>query len=138
MLLTRKQLLNKQPLKKEKVEILDGFVFVRQMTGRERDRFEQSLMITVTKPDGTVTMERNLEDFRAKLAVQTVCDENGVNILNQDDYELLSQNISAATLEEITETAQRLNAITKKDRDNLVKNSSDAQKDSSISDSVSS
>ncbi|MFA5526846.1 MAG: hypothetical protein WC992_08475, partial [Acholeplasmataceae bacterium] len=62
------------------------------------------------------------EDFRAKLAAHTVCDDKGVLILQAGDYETLSQNISAKRLEKIITVAQRLNKITDEDKENLVKN----------------
>lgn len=122
-LLDREKLLTKEELKVEQV-FLNGedFIYVRQMTGRERDRFEQSLMREVKDEKGNVDYERSLEDFRAKLAVQTVCDEEGNNILNPEDYPALSQNMSAKTLELIINTAQKLNRISDSDREGLVKN----------------
>lgn len=123
MLLNREMLLAKESLKVEKVELSDGnFVFVRQMTGRERDRFEQSMLKPVRSEKGDLDYERTLEDFRAKLAVNVLCDEDGKNLLEPFDYEVLSQNMSAATLEKIVNVAQSLNRITNEDREGLVKN----------------
>lgn len=122
-LLNRKNLLKKQQLKIEKVILdKDDFVFVREMTGRERDNFEQSLMKETTR-DNKTTYERALDDFRAKLAVNTICDENGNLILDKDDYPILSQNMRASQLEKIINTAQQINRISDTDKDNLVKNS---------------
>lgn len=126
--LNRADLLRKEELKTEKVDLTDGeFVFVRQMTGRERDRFEQSLRKEVKTKEG-IDFETSMEDFRAKLAVNTLCDEEGNNLLQPEDYDLLSQNMSAARLEEIINKAQELNKISNKDKDALVKNSEADQK----------
>lgn len=123
-LLNREKLLKKEDLKKEKVDLGDGdFVYVRQMTGRERDRFEQSLLIETKEKGGAVTYERSMEDFRAKLAVQTICDEKGNNLLQPGDFPVLSQNMSAAKLELIVNKAQTLNRITAEDKEGLLKNS---------------
>lgn len=123
-MLTREMLLQKQVLKIERVDLGDDeFTFVRQMTGRERDRFEQSLTKEVKRPNGKVEFERALEDFRAKLAVNTVCDEEGNNLLRPQDYPVLSQNMSAERLERIVNKAQELNRISEEDKENLVKNS---------------
>ena len=136
-LLDRKGLLKKEELKIEKVFLgKDEFVFVRQMTGRERDRFEQSLMKEVKQNDGSVNYERSLEDFRAKLAVNTICDEQGNNLLQPNDYSILSQHMSAARLELIVNKSQKLNRITQEDRENLVKNLTGGQSEDSISDSA--
>lgn len=121
-ILKREDLLKKEELKTVKVDLGKGdFVYVRQMTGRERDRFEQSLLKQVNKK-GQIVYEQSLEDFRAKLAVNTICDSEGNNLLNPEDYGTLSQHMSAARLERIVEVAQELNKITDKDKENLVKN----------------
>lgn len=137
-LLDRKALLKKEDLKIEKVDLGNGeFVYVRQMSAREKDQFEMSLMKPVYDDSGNlIRMEQTLEDFRAKLAVNTVCDEKGNLILLPDDYVLLSKNISAAKLEKIVNVAQRLNRITEKDKEELVKNSEQGPVDDSLSDSA--
>lgn len=138
LLLDRKRLLSKESLEIVKVDLgKDEYVFVRQMTGRERDCFEQSL-VKETKDEAGVTIsyDRSLEDFRAKLAVVTLCDEKGKSLLQPEDYPVLSQNMSAARLEKIVNEAQRLNKITEKDKDALVKNSGAVQDGNSNSDSV--
>lgn len=135
-LLNREDLLKKQELKVAKVELEDGnFVFVRQMTGRERDDFEQSLLVKTYDRKGRMDgVEQNLSDFRAKLAVRTICDESGALLLDKKDAEILSQNMAISTLEKIVEAAQELNAITEKDKAKLVKNSENGQVVASSSD----
>jgi len=123
-LLDRKSLLAKEKLEVVKVELGDDFVYVRQMTGRERDNFEQSLLKEVKDSRGQiVSYERSLQDFRAKLAVCTICDDKGTAILQPNDYPMLSQNMSAAKLEKIVQEAQKLNKITEEDKEGIVKNS---------------
>lgn len=135
--LDRAKLLQKEVLQIEKVELSDTeCVYVRQMTGRERDRFEQSLIKESKDSKGVATYERSMEDFRAKLAVQTVCDEKGENILESADAAILSQHMSAKKLEKIINKSQELNNITETDKENLIKNSSAGQPGNSSSDSV--
>lgn len=123
-LLNRGSLLKREDLKIEKVDLgNEEFIFVRQMTGRERDQFEKSLFKEVVDKKGRPDYERNLSDFRAKLAVNTVCDEKGNMLLNPDDYEQLSKSMSAYRLEKIVNAAQKLNNITDDDKEGLVKNS---------------
>ena len=131
--LSRSSLLAKEELEKVKVDLGErGFVFVRQMTGRERDNFEQSLIKGKKDTKGNVvSYDRALGDFRAKLAVVTCCDEKGVACFLPDDYTLLSQNMSAKHLELIVNAAQKLNAISEEDKDALVKNSRAEQEDNS-------
>jgi hypothetical protein len=136
-MLDRGKLLAKEDLKTKRVELDDGdFTFVRQMTGRERDRFDQSLMNEKKDRKGNTTYERNLNDFRAKLAVCTLCDGEGQNLLEWGDYKTLSMNMSAARLEKIVSEAQELNRITDEDKENLVKNSEEVQEEDSGFDSV--
>ena len=133
--LDRNALLAKEKLEVVKVELGKGdFVFVRQMTGRERDRFEQSLIKENKNVEGGY--EKSLEDFRAKLAVCTVSDEAGNLVLRPGDYETLSQNMSAARLERMINVAQKINKISEEDKENLVKNSEVGQADNSNSGSA--
>jgi len=123
--LDKSLLLQKEKLEIVKVDLNDtDFVYVRQMTGHERDLFEQSLR-KETKDDKGVTTgyAMALEDFRAKLAVITICDEKGDLLLSPKDYFTLSSNMSAAKLEKIINVAQKINAITEEDKNALVKNS---------------
>lgn len=136
-MLNRDALLKKQKLEIEKVEFENGdFVFVRQMTGRERDRYEQTLLKKVRGPKKEIIYENTLDDFRAKLAVSTLCDQEGNLLLTMKDMETLSENMSAYNLEKIVDVAQRLNAITQEDQEDAVKNLEVGQADNSTSDSA--
>ena len=128
-LLNRETLLKKEELEVKEVDLGKGeTVHVRQMTGRERDTFEQSLIKKTKNAAGHVTgFEQATDDFRAKLAVCTVCDKDGVLLLKPTDYPVLSQNMSAARLEKIVNVAQKLNAISEEDKEELVKNSEAGQ-----------
>lgn len=136
--LSRSSLLAKEELEKVQVDLGKGeFVYVRQMTGRERDNFEQSLIKEKKNAKGEiVSYDRALGDFRAKLAVVTCCDEEGKALFLPDDYSLLSQNMSAKRLELIVNAAQKLNAISEEDKEALVKNSNPEVEDNSNSVSV--
>jgi hypothetical protein len=138
LLLDRKSLLKKDVLEIVQVDLgNDEFVCVRSMTGHERDLFEQSLMKEKTDANGNLKgYDRSLEDFRAKLAVLTICDEAGELLLNPDDYTLLSRRMSIIKLEKIITAAQKLNKITEQDKEELVKNSEAAPDGSSNSGSV--
>jgi len=121
-LLNRKLLLKRDDFKIEKVNLdEENYVYVRQMSGHERDAFERSLLKEVTTKDGGVDYQRSLGDFRAKLAVNTICDEKGNLILGMEDYLTLSKNMAADKLEKIINVVQRLNAITNEEKEQLVK-----------------
>lgn len=88
------------------------------------------------KKGQTIGYEQSLEDFRAKLAVNTTCDDKGALIFQSTDYATLSINMGAKRLEKIVNVAQRLNAITEADKEELVKNSVAGQAGNSSSGSV--
>ena len=135
--LTRESLLQKEELEVEQVDLGNGeCVFVRQMTGRERDRWERSLFREEKDEKGDTTSVRAMDDFRAKLVVNCICDEHGKAILQFEDYETLSKNMSARKLEKIVNVAQQLNKISEEDKEALIKNSDAGQAGNSSSDSV--
>ena len=122
MILNREKLLTKEVLEVRKVDLGKGeFVYVKQMTGHERDNFERSLLKEVKKGN-ELDYVRSLEDFRAKLAVNTLCDKEGILLLKPMDYPILSQSMSAARLEKIVNISQEMNAIKEEDKEKLVKN----------------
>ncbi len=135
-LLNKKQLLQKDDLQIKKVWLTnEDYVCVRQMTGRERDQFEQSMLKPIKDQQGNIVdYERQLEDFRAKLAACTICDEEGKLLLHFNDYLKLSQQMSAKKLEKIVNTSQELNRITDEDKEAMVKNSKGGQNEDSTSD----
>ena len=121
-LLTKKNLLTKQQLEIKQVDLDDGnYVFVKEMTGHERDSFEKSLYV-VTGEGKNSKVTTKLDDFRAKLAVCTVCDEKGELLLAFSDYPKLAKSISARNLEKIVNEAQSLNKISEDDKEALTKN----------------
>ena len=123
-LLGKAELLQKEKLEIEKVEFENGdYVYVRQMTGHERDMFEQSMLKKNKDGKGNVlSVETVMDDFRSKLAAITLCDEEGKSLLSANDYAVLGNSMSAKRLEKIINTSQKLNAITEEDKEGIVKN----------------
>lgn len=115
MSLTKKQILSADDLPREKVDVPEwaGYVWVRTMTGAERDTFEQTLL------EGK---KINLKNVRAKLAVLTVVDDAGKRVFDETDMAQLGAK-SAAALDRIYAVAQRLNGLTATDAEELAKNS---------------
>jgi len=137
VLLTRENLLRKEKLKTVEIDLGDNqIVYVRQMTGHEREQFENLLVKKIRKGGKVVDYQQSMEDFRAKLVVNCLCDDKGVNILQPGDYATLSQNMSAKRLTKIADAAGKLNGITEEDKEELVKNSDSDQDVASSSDSV--
>lgn len=115
-MLNKEQILQAKDARTERVEIPEwgGYVFVRMMSARQRDQFEAE---QVSDP---------YKDIRARLAVHTVCDEQGEMLFTMADVEALSQK-SAAALDRIFAAAVKLNRISKEDIDELEKNSTAAR-----------
>lgn len=106
MVLTREILLSRQILNKEKVALRDGgYVYVREMTAREKDNYER-LIIEIDE-DGNI--KRKQDNFRAKLAVCTVCDEDGKLLFTPEDVDQLSESLIAVDMETIVSAAQSIN-----------------------------
>jgi hypothetical protein len=137
-LLTKKVLLQKEKLEVIRVDLgNDDYVYVKQMTGRERDNFERSLVRETKDTQGKLSgYVQSLEDYRAKLAVVTICDEDGNLVLEARDYVTLSQSISAVKLDKIATAAQKVNGMSEADKEDLIKNLEVGQADNFSSDSV--
>jgi hypothetical protein len=129
-LLTRDAILQAEDLPKELVLIPEwnGEVYVRALTGAERDAFEQSIVEQKGK-----STKMNLSNLRAKLVALTVVDEAGKRIFSDRDAELLGQK-SAIAINRVFEVAQRLSGLSQEDVEELTKNSEDVQRDDFTSD----
>jgi hypothetical protein len=108
--LSRESILRAKDIKTEKVDTSEWFgdgscVYVKGMTGTERDAFEASILTMKGKKQ-----EVNFSNMRAKLAVRTVCDENGERLFTDGDAEELGQH-SAAFLQKIFVVSQKLSGI---------------------------
>lgn len=122
MALSREAILSASDLSSVEVSCPEwgGSVFVKMMTGSDRDRWESTHFANPTK------------DVRARLAVFTVCDEAGNPLFTETDLEALGRK-SVAPLQRIFNAALKLNRISKSDVDELEKNSGAIPSDSSPS-----
>lgn len=112
-ILSRDDILSADDLKQTAVAVPEwgGIVYVRSLTGNERDIYE-TYMLSDQKTDKAV---------RAYLAALCIVDENGKRLFSQNDIELLGQK-SGAALERVANEALRLNAFTPDDIEDLAKN----------------
>lgn len=119
MFLTRDQILNADDLKYEEMDVPEwgGLVRIKVMTGMERDDFEQSVFDMKGK-DTKV----NLKNFRAKLLVKTIVDEQGKRVFEESDIEGLSRK-SSKVLDRIFNKSQEINGIGSKEVSELTGNS---------------
>jgi hypothetical protein len=113
-MLTKDTILGASDLPTEEVPVPEwgGSVFVRTMSGMERDAFEQSIVDS---------KKRGLVNVRARLAVQVVCDSTGARIFTDTDADALGKK-SGKALDRIFDVAQRLSGIGAKDVEELEKN----------------
>lgn len=111
-MLDRAAILRPRPFQLEAVEIPEwgGTVHVRQMSSADRDAFEADCV------DGA-----KLANFRARLAIRTVCDANGTLLFCESDAKALGEQ-PAAALQRVFNVAQRLNAFSADDVRELEKN----------------
>ena len=126
-ILTKEQILEAQDMTIEKVDVSKWWgepVFVRALSGAERDEFEQeSLEAPVDIGDTPDDAKRkvNMRNFRARLAVKTICDESGTRLFTDAEADALGAK-NAKPLDLIFDVAQRLSGFRKEDVDELTKN----------------
>jgi len=104
-----------------------GSVFVRTLTGTERDVFEESVN---RKRKGEHVDIRGL---KVSLLIKVLCDSNGVLLFTPADAPALNKK-SAAVLDRLFQAAQRVNGMSKENVEELAGNSESAPSDSSGSD----
>jgi hypothetical protein len=119
MTLTREGILKAEDLKKELVEVPEwgGDVYIRCMTGTERDTFESEAYTVKGK-----NVEINRENFRARLLVRVVVDDKNERLFSDKDIASLGAK-SAKCLDRLFTVAMRINGLSHDDVEELTKNS---------------
>jgi len=105
--LNRDDILKAEDIGRELVPVPEwgGDVYVKGMTGSERDKFESSIVEQRGKKQSI-----NMTNVRAKLASLTICDEQGKRLFTEADIAKLSEK-SASALQRVFAIAQRLSGI---------------------------
>lgn len=121
MALSRDQILSAPdasslPLKPVKVPEWGGEVFVRSLSGAERDALEAAL-VSDKKGDKSDRM-RNI---RARFVVASACDEKGVPLFTEADIQALG-NKAAKPIDRVFSVAQKLNGLSNDDVEELAGN----------------
>ena len=116
--LTRDQIVAQVDLRTEVVEVPEwgGSVVVRELSGRERDVFESSIV----KRNGQ-KMSVDMENMRARFVAACVIGDDGQPMFYPSDVERLGE-LSAAALERVFSVGRRLAGMTDQDVDELTKN----------------
>lgn len=131
--LTAKAILEADDLPRKLVPVTEwgGEVYVRTLSGTERDAFEASLVKVVGKGKNRTT-ERDATNFTAKLAALCICDEQGKRLFTNSQIVELGKKSSAA-LSRVVAVAMELNGVTDEAVESAEGNSESAPSDSSIS-----
>lgn len=119
MSLTREQML--EAARNAKIERdtltvpeLGGEIWVRGMSGTERDKFEEGLRIRKGKRAG----QTDLRNFRAQLAVRVIVDEQGQRVLTDADAEIFGR-VPAGVLDRIIARCTELSGKADEEIDDL-------------------
>ncbi len=120
-MLTRKDILSADDLKREKVMVpewgdADSFVYVRGLSGREVDKLAEN---TIEQHGKKQTVK--LSGLRARLCAMAVCDENGKPVFSAADVDALTEK-SAAPMIRIFKVAQKLSNLGEDDIEDLADN----------------
>jgi hypothetical protein len=127
--LTRDAILKASDVKIEAVDVPEwgGTVYVRNLSGTARDKFEGSRVRVV---DGKVEIVH--ENTRARLLAMSICDEQGNLLFFEEDILDLGKK-SGTGLDRCYEVAARLSGLRPKDVEEKLKNLSAALTGSSSS-----
>lgn len=114
-MLSRDEILSKAVLKRETVTVpvLGGEVVLQEMSGAQRDAWEQSLQAR--------DKNGNLVNTRAKLVVATLVNEDGTRVFSDDDVDLVG-GLPSGVLDRICDAALRLNHLRPEDVEEAKKN----------------
>ena len=108
MALDRKSILAADDVRKEKIAVPEwgGDVFLRVLTGTDRDRFEESYS------------EQKMKAFRIRFLLLALCDEAGKRLFNDDEAGILGDK-SSVVINRLFEAGWKLNAFTQEAVDAL-------------------
>ena len=109
---------NDMAIRKLSVPAWGGSVYVRNMTGVDRDAWEKE---SSDRGD-------NVTQIMASLCAKSICDAKGELLFTAADIPALNQK-SCAALSRVYEMALSLSKVTKEDIKELAKNSESAPKD---------
>lgn len=120
--LTREQIDKSSDTVKEIVDVPEwcegGQVIITSMGADERDAWEASMIET----RGT-SQKMNYKQARAKLVARCLVDESGKRLYTNEEIDALGKR-NGAVIDRLFAVAKRVNALEKKDVDDLTKNSS--------------
>ena len=136
MKLLGKEDLLTQKFKIEEVDLGDDtFVCIREMSGKDRNSYENAFIKPVKKGKD-LDYDYSIDGYKARLAILCLCDQEGNKLFDLRDLDKFSEAISAARLAIIFEAAQKLNGLSDQVQEDMLKNLEAVQDGNSNSDSV--
>jgi hypothetical protein len=122
MALDRKSIVAADDVRKEKIAVPEwgGDVFLRVLTGTDRDHFEESYS------------EQKMKAFRIRFLLLALCDEAGERLFGDDDGDTLGKK-SSVVINRLFEAGWKLNAFSQEAVDALGEDSQTAPSESSTS-----
>jgi hypothetical protein len=125
-MITRENFLSRKPRKIEKVEIeeLNDHVFVRSLSGAERDAWEDANLVRergTGKRRNEVRFDVRVQNSKAHLITISLCDESGNRLLTDDDVQAVGDQPSTI-VNKIADVCMRISGITQEDLEDNVKN----------------
>ena len=138
--LTKEQILKADDVAIEAVKVpewgsgdVEACVFVRGLTGTQRDNFEGSRVSVTDGGQKKRKVRLNHENTRANLLAMSLCDERGTLLFTLDDVIDLGRK-SALALDRCFDVAQRLSGMGEQNAEITLKNSEADQTGNSIFD----
>lgn len=127
--LTRDAILSKEDIITEKLEVPEwgGYVFVKGLTGTERDEWDQ-MSADRRKGKGKRV---DIRGMTVKLVALSTYDENGKKLFGGRDDEAKLHEKSAAAINRIFKVAQRLSGLSDEDVEELASDLEDGPSESS-------
>lgn len=125
--LSKEDLLNREVKVSKVVFENDEYVYVKEMSGRDRSVLEMNMMKFKNGKDlASITSENDIvmdtTNLKAKYACMCLCDEKGNLLFTIDDADKFGSAISSTELDIIVDEADKLNAFMTKEKEKIVKN----------------
>lgn len=121
MALDSKSIIAANDARLEKVHVPEwgGDVYLRVISGTDRDRFEEAYA------------DQKMKAFRIRFLLLTICDEDGERLFNDEQADALGKK-SSVVINRLFEAAWKLNAFTQEAIDELGESSAADRKSDSI------
>ena len=123
MPLSKSQIISANDLKLAELDMTSewgGTVYIRTLTGSERDQFEEAYS------------EQKMKNFRARFLVLSLCDDKGQRLFEDGEIAILGKK-SSTSINKAFEAAWKHNAFTNEAVESLGEGSPDGQSGGSTS-----